>query len=159
MSSETPTASSYDTSRVPSALIAADRVKGTPVYNANDEKLGSIDSIMIDKRSGKVAYAVMSFGGFLGIGEQYHPLPWDVLDYDPEIGGYRAALDRSTLEGAPSYERNAIDEFDYDSHGGVIDKYYGVEIARRSNFPGAPEPDVARGTRTDANGNQTTDRY
>ena len=64
-------------------LIAADKVKGTEVYNASDENLGTVEEVMIDNRSGKVAYAVMSFGGFLGIGEKYHPLPWGMLQYDP----------------------------------------------------------------------------
>src|SRR5262245_33318692 len=64
------------------SLIAASKVEGTNVYNRRGESLGSIYDVMIDKRSGNVAYAVMSFGGFLGMGERYHPLPWAVLDYD-----------------------------------------------------------------------------
>ena len=57
-------------------LIASDKVQGTNVYNATGDNLGSIHDIMIDKPSGQVVYAIMSFGGFLGIGNQYHPLPW-----------------------------------------------------------------------------------
>jgi sporulation protein YlmC with PRC-barrel domain len=64
-----------------STLISSDKVEGTAVYNREGEKVGSIHTLMIDKASGKVAYAVMSFGGFLGIGDRYHPLPWSVLDY------------------------------------------------------------------------------
>src|ERR1700733_949804 len=64
-------------------LIAASKVNGTSVYNRAGEKLGSIYDVMLDKRSGKAEYAVMSFGGFLGIGDTYHPLPWTVLNYDP----------------------------------------------------------------------------
>jgi sporulation protein YlmC with PRC-barrel domain len=60
-------------------LISSDKVEGTAVYNRQGEKLGSIHSVMIDKSSGKVAYAVMSFGGFLGIGDRYHPLPWNAV--------------------------------------------------------------------------------
>ena len=105
-------------------LIAADKVEGTNVYNRLGEHLGSIDNVMIDKLSGKVAYAVMSFGGFLGIGEKYHPLPWTVLDYDTSKGGYVVDLDKTTLEGAPQYGdtsdphnwpdrtwRNRVDEY------------------------------------------------
>jgi len=55
---------------------------------------------MIDKPSGKVAYAIMSFGGFLGMGNQYHPLPWSVLKYDTNLGGYVVNLDKRQLEGA-----------------------------------------------------------
>ena len=86
-----------------SALISADKDEGTAVYKRECEKLGSIHTVMIDKVSGKVAYAVMSFGGFLGIGDRYHPLPWDVLTYDTGQGGYVVDLDRSMLEAAPTY--------------------------------------------------------
>ena len=61
--------------RETSNLIGSDKVEGTPVYRSNGERVGQIDRVMIDKLSGKVAYAVMSFGGFLGIGEDYYPLP------------------------------------------------------------------------------------
>ncbi len=61
------------------SLIAAGKVEGTDVYNASGEHLGSVDDIMIDKMSGKAVYAIMSFGGFLGIGEKYHPPPWSTL--------------------------------------------------------------------------------
>ena len=69
-----------------STLISSDKVEGTAVYNREGEKLGSIHTLMIDKVSGKVAYAVMSFGGFLGIGDRYHPLPWSMLDYETRPG-------------------------------------------------------------------------
>ncbi len=105
-------------------LISADKVNGTEVYNLGGDHLGSVDSIMIDKASGKVAYVVMSFGGFLGIGEKYHPLPWEVLDYEPAIGGYRVDLDRDALIDAPSYSRADIDAYDYERNAGDIDGYY-----------------------------------
>jgi hypothetical protein len=82
-------------------LIASDKVEGTAVYNQG-ERLGTVYNLMIDKYTGQVAYAVMSFGGFLGMGESYHPLPWKVLTYDTRQGGYVVDLDRSRLEGAPS---------------------------------------------------------
>jgi hypothetical protein len=84
-----------------STLISSDKVEGTAVYNREGEKLGSIHTLMIDKMSGKVAYAVMSFGGFLGIGDRYHPLPWDVLTYDTGQGGYVVDRDRSMLTRTP----------------------------------------------------------
>jgi hypothetical protein len=59
---------------------------------------------MIDKISGKVAYAVISFGGFLGIGSEYYPVPWPTLKYDVNLGGYLVNLTRDQLEGAPRYE-------------------------------------------------------
>src|SRR3954464_7748725 len=84
-------------------LIASNKVEGTAVYNRSGERLGEVYNFMVGKRSGKVAYAVMSFGGFLGIGETYHPLPWDVLTYDTKIGGYLVDIDKNSLQGAPSY--------------------------------------------------------
>jgi hypothetical protein len=83
-------------------LISSDKVEGTAVYNPKGEKLGSIESVMIDKFSGKVVYAVMSFGGLLGIGDRYHPLPWHVLTYDTGQGGYVVNLDPSRLKEAPT---------------------------------------------------------
>ena len=113
-------------------LISADKVQGTAVYNAEAERIGTIDSIMIDKVSGEVAYAVMSFGGFLGIGERYHPLPWDELTYDTAQGGYSVGLSRSQLEGGPSYSRDELSSFD-DDRGSEIDDYYGDEGAAGSD--------------------------
>ena len=86
-------------------LIASNKVEGTEVYNRAGEHLGEVYNFMVDKFSGQVAYAVMSFGGFLGIGERYHALPWASLDYDVKQGGYVVDLDRSKLERAPSFGR------------------------------------------------------
>jgi len=67
-------------------VISASKVTGTNVYNTDGVLLGEIHDVMLDKRTGKIAYAIMSFGGFLGIGEQYHPLPWATLKYDTRQG-------------------------------------------------------------------------
>ncbi len=106
-------------------LIAADKVEGTAVYNHNGDSLGSVYGLMIDKVSGRVAYAVMSFGGFLGIGERYHPLPWGALTYDTSRGGYVVDLTREQLEGAPSY---ASDESPWErpGYGRTVYDYYGL---------------------------------
>ena len=76
-------------SRETGSLIGSDKVEGTAVYGANDTKIGSIERVMIDKMTGKVSYAVLSFGGFLGIGDDHYPLPWQSLKYDTNLGGYR----------------------------------------------------------------------
>jgi sporulation protein YlmC with PRC-barrel domain len=89
-------------------LIAADRIEGTRVYNTAGDHLGEVEDVVIDKQSGKVAYAVMSFGGFLGIGEKYHPIPWSMLKYDTGKTGYVVALDKVTLEKAPTYARDEL---------------------------------------------------
>ncbi len=108
-----------------SALIASDRVEGTAVYNRQGEKLGRISHMMIDKRSGQVRYALLSFGGFLGLGNQHYPLPWAMLDYDAGQGGYVVELDKAVLEDAPRYEVD--DRPDFDEHyGRSVYGYYGL---------------------------------
>ena len=87
-------------------LIGSDKVEGTAVYGADGNKIGSIQRVMIDKLSGKVAYAVLSFGGFLGMGEDYYPVPWSTLKYDTNLGGYRVNLTASQLEKAPKYTQS-----------------------------------------------------
>jgi hypothetical protein len=106
-------------------LIAASKVNGTSVYNRAGEKLGSVYDVMIDKMSGNAEYAIMSFGGFLGIGDSYHPLPWRALTYDPAQGGYVVDLDRSRLEGAPSYKAGDPDRWNDPAYGRQLDEYYG----------------------------------
>ena len=106
-------------------LIASDKVEGTAVYNRQGESLGSVYNFMVDKYTGKVAYAVMSFGGFLGIGDSYHPLPWESLDYDPKVGGYVVDLDRSKLEGAPTY-RSSDNPWSDREYGRRVYDYYGA---------------------------------
>jgi sporulation protein YlmC with PRC-barrel domain len=106
-------------------LIASDKVEGTAVYNRDGESLGTVYNFMVDKYSGKVSYAVMSFGGFLGIGDSYHPLPWDSLTYDTRMGGYVVDLDRSRLEGAPSY-RSSEDPWTDPQYGRRVHDYYGA---------------------------------
>jgi hypothetical protein len=85
------------------ALIGSDKVAGTPVYRPDGDRVGQIERVMIDKLSGKVAYAVMSFGGFSGIGEDYYPLPWRLLTYNPEFGGYQVSIGEERLKGAPKF--------------------------------------------------------
>ena len=109
-----------------STLIAADKVQGTPVYNSAGESLGEIYDLMIDKRSGHVAYAIMSFGGFLGIGDKYHPLPWSILTYDTQKGGYVVNLSRDVLERAPSYAVSASPAWGDREYETSIHDYYGV---------------------------------
>jgi hypothetical protein len=113
------------TSITSGTLIAAEKVKGTDVYNRAGEKLGSVEDIMIDKVSGRAIYAVMSFGGFLGMGEKHHPLPWATLKYDTQKGGYVVNLDKKQLEGAPNYDRDSEFKWTPD-YGRKVDSYYNV---------------------------------
>jgi sporulation protein YlmC with PRC-barrel domain len=107
-------------------LIASNKVEGTAVYNREGEKLGSIYNFMVDKRAGKVEYAVLQFGGLFGIGSDYYPLPWDVLSYDTGQGGYVVTLDKAMLEKAPRYTTDAQPIFDR-NYGREVYGYYGVD--------------------------------
>ena len=91
-------------------LISSDKVAGTYVYNTGGEEIGSIHDVMIDKKSGNVAYAVMCFGGFLGMGEKYHPVPWSQLDYNKNDGAYVVPYTKDQLKTAPadSLDANTI---------------------------------------------------
>ena len=84
-----------DAVRETTTLIAADKVQGTDVFNNGGDRLGSVHDLMIDKQTGQVAYAILSFGGFLGVGSSYHPLPWSLLRYDTNLGGYVVEIDES----------------------------------------------------------------
>ncbi len=105
------------------SLIASDRVEGTTVYNRQGEKLGTVQNFMVDKLTGKVEYANLAFGGLFGMGSTLHRLPWDVLDYEKEQGGYVVDLDKDILEQAPKYERDAGPAEDSDYNKGVDDYY------------------------------------
>lgn len=104
-------------------LIASNKVEGTAVFDRAGESLGTIYNFMVDKVSGQVAYAVMSFGGFLGIGESYHPLPWRALRYDVRLGGYVVDIDRTRLAEAPRHGPGE-DPFADDEYGRRVDAYY-----------------------------------
>ncbi len=106
-------------------LISSDKVEGTSVYNRAGESVGSIYTVMIDKYYGQVAYAVMSFGGLLGIGERYHPLPWKALTYVTRLGGYVVDVSREQLERAPSYARDET-PWNQPGYGRSVHDYYGL---------------------------------
>ena len=106
------------------ALIASDKVEGTPVRRSDGEKIGTIERVMIEKRSGKVAYAVMSFGGFMGLGEEYYTLPWSVLKYNTALDAYELNLTEDQLRGAPRRSpegRDASFDRDWEEH---VHRYY-----------------------------------
>jgi hypothetical protein len=110
-------------------LIGSDKVEGTAVYGADENKIGSIERVMIDKISGKVSYAVLGFGGFLGLGNEHYPLPWQSLKYDTRLGGYVTGVTEEQLRGAPKFS----DERDWDwadaARNHAVDSYYGVPVA------------------------------
>ena len=106
-----------------SLLIASDRVEGTIVFGRDGDKLGKVHNLMIDKRSGQVAYVVVSSGGFLGLGQVYHPLPWSAFHYDEQQDGYVAQVDARMLEGGPSFRPDTAPTFD-EAYGKRVSDYY-----------------------------------
>jgi len=108
-----------------SRLIASNKVEGTEVYNRAGKHLGEVYNFMVDKFTGRVSYAVMSFGGFLGIGNRYHALPWEVLDYDVKQGGYVVDIDTEKLRSAPSFGADEDPWLDPKYPSGIGD-YWGV---------------------------------
>jgi PRC-barrel domain len=92
--------------RETASLIGSDKVEGTAVFGADSKKIGKVERVMLDKMSGKVAYAVLSFGGFMGMGEDYYPVPWITLKYDERLGGYLCNLTRDQLDNAPKFSQS-----------------------------------------------------
>jgi hypothetical protein len=111
-------------------LIASDRVEGTAVLDRDGVKIGTIERVMIDKLSGQVAYAVMSVGGFIGLGEKHHPIPWEILNYNEEEGAYVVDLDRESLEKAPMYGRGEEPDWSDRAYGERVRTYYLVTVRR-----------------------------
>jgi PRC-barrel domain len=107
-------------------LIASDRVEGTRVYRPTGEKIGHIERIMIEKVSGKAAYAIMNFGGFLGMGEYSYPLPWSVLKYNPRLGGYEVNVTDEQLKSAPHLRSDESWDDGNRDRDTMIYGYYGV---------------------------------
>lgn len=107
------------------AVITSDKVEGTAVYNTEGEKLGSIEHLVIDKRSGLVRYASLEFGGFLGIGSDRYPIPWSLLKYDTGLDGYVVPLRKAQLEAAPRYPQAQTPDYS-DEYGRSVYAYYNV---------------------------------
>lgn len=108
-----------------SRLISSDKVEGTSVYDNAGNSLGSIHSVMIGKADGKVAYAVLSFGGFFGIATNYYPVPWDALKYDTNMGGYVTGIPKESFEAAPSYGGGTDWYNSSATWSADVDRYYG----------------------------------
>ncbi|HEU5017509.1 MAG TPA: PRC-barrel domain-containing protein [Pseudolabrys sp.] len=108
------------------SLIGSDKVEGTPVYRSDGDRAGTIERVMIDKRRGNIAYAVMSFGGFMGIGEDYYPLPWSALTYNERLGGYEVNVTEQQLKGAPHYAQRESWDWEDPRRTDELNRYYTV---------------------------------
>jgi hypothetical protein len=109
-------------------LIGSDKVEGTAVYGADNQKIGSIERVMIDKVSGRVSYAVLAFGGFLGMGHDHYPLPWQSLKYDTRLGGYVTGVTESQLQSAPKYSNDNDWNWADAARNRAVNDYYGVPM-------------------------------
>src|ERR1700752_2006036 len=107
-------------------LIGSDKVEGTAVYGPDESKIGSIERVMIDKMSGRVSYAVLGFGGFLGLGNDHYPLPWQSLKYDTRLGGYVTGVTEKELKGAPRYREDSDWNWGDEARARAVNAYYGI---------------------------------
>lgn len=107
--------------------ITASRVIGTSVYNTEGKSIGSIEDIMLDKTSNSIMFAVIGFGGFLGMGEKYHAVPWASLDYDERRGGYVVPFSKEQLQAAPAYSIDELTGADGELARNTSYEYYKVE--------------------------------
>ncbi len=107
-------------------LIGSDKVEGTRVFDKNGDMIGSVERVMLGKRSGKVAYAVLNFGRLSGRGDDHYPLPWCTLNYDEELGGYRTDISKSQLDGAPKYATGADWDWEDRELEQTINSYYAL---------------------------------
>jgi hypothetical protein len=122
--------SSTDASGLEHPLIPSKRVNGASVFNQSGEEVGKIEDIAIDKVSGKVAYAILSFGGFMGLGEKHQPLPWSALDYDERRGGYVVDVTEEFLRLAPKLDVSELSGWDDADQRDAFYSYYAAVGAR-----------------------------
>ncbi|MES2294845.1 MAG: PRC-barrel domain-containing protein [Pseudomonadota bacterium] len=103
--------------------ILASKVKGTAVYNDTGDKIGTVEDVVLDKTSNRIMFAALGFGGVLGIGEKYYPVPWSLLDYSEAKGGYVVPLNKERIQNAPAYDLKDLTKHD-GSLGSIREKTY-----------------------------------
>ncbi len=103
------------------SVIRAKKVLGTNVMDPSGHKIGEVEDVILDKQTNSILFAVISFGGFLGMGEKYHPIPWAALDYDEGEGGYVVSYTKEQLQAAPA---GSIDELTRDGGLQLRDRTY-----------------------------------
>lgn len=105
-------------------LLQSNKADTIPIRSRDGDKIGTLFSLMVNKRTGRAVYAVLSIGGFLGMGKAYYPIPFSLLAFDPVNDTYVVTIDRRVLEGGPSWAANAP-EFDQ-AYADRVSKYYDV---------------------------------
>lgn len=107
--------------------IRAGKAIGTDVYDRTGTKLGEVKDIVLEKTSNNILFAVVSFGGVLGVGEKYHPVPWSELDYDPNRAGYVVSFTADRLKDAPADSIEALTKDDGRAFRDRAFEYYGTQ--------------------------------
>jgi sporulation protein YlmC with PRC-barrel domain len=102
-------------------LVSSEDVEGTNVYSVDGKKIGAIDHLMIEKETGRITYAVISFGGFLGLGHNHYPVPWAALKYDRKLAGYVTGITQEQLKDAPAFSDDAPSDRDWQAQ---VQKHY-----------------------------------
>ena len=105
------------------AFISSEDVEGTNVFDKKGNRIGEIDHLMIDKVSGRVVYAVLSFGGLLGVGHKHFPLPWARLSYDKKLDGFRTDVNEKELRDAPEFSDDSLQSREWESR---VHNHYNV---------------------------------
>jgi PRC-barrel domain len=113
--------------------ISSEDIHGTEVYSPDGQNIGEIDHLIIDKVSGRVAYAVMSFGGFLGLGHSHYPIPWGALTYDTSLGGFRTNISEQQLKDAPEFSDDSWNDRDWEAR---THRHYGARQYWETAAPG-----------------------
>jgi sporulation protein YlmC with PRC-barrel domain len=112
------------------SAILASKVKGTNVYNTSGDKIGVVEDVVLDKQSDRIMFAALGIGGVLGVGEKFYPVPWSVLDYSPNKGGYVVPMSKDQIDRAPAYRLEDLtrdDGLDLNDVRGETYTYYNVE--------------------------------
>ena len=104
-------------------FISSEDVHGTEVYGAGNKDIGEIDHLIIDKLSGRVTYAVISFGGFMGLGHSHYPVPWSTLNYDTSLGGFKTNITEQMLKDAPDFSDDSWTDRDWETR---THRHYGA---------------------------------
>ena len=112
-------------------LISADKVEGTKIFSRDGENIGTCKKVMINKLTGQVAYVVAQYGGVMGFGSDYYPLPWSVLDYDTTKCGYVINQTKEQLQNAPRYTATSEPDWSSRSYNDEVHKHYGVQPTYR----------------------------
>ena len=111
--------------------IESDRVEGTVVYDARGHRVGEVKRLIIEKVSGHVAFVIIAFEGFFGLGAENHALAWNKLHYDQDLGGYRTEVTEDELKAAPDFPgRSDADEHRQDDRG--FQAYYRIPPSGRA---------------------------